>query len=476
MNIPLLIVIVYIFMLYAISWYATKFSSKGGALGYLLAGRGLPAALVSVMVAGLAIGGSSTVGVAERAYKVGLSAGMYNAAWATGAIIVGLVAAGKMRSMNITTITELFGRYYTKTGQVIGVIGQLIIQLTIVALQYVAGGAILTALLPQYFTFNSGMFVTAIVFVGITLIGGYWAAGLSNLINVIVIYFGIILGVGSAVSNAGGFSNIAASLPAGAPWFSWTEGVGLVIVVAWFVTMTTQAFTSQSCSQVTFAARDAKTARNGFIIGGLLILPVGFLSAMFGIIAAAQYPGLEKAALALPTVVMSLNPFIAGITLAGLWAADVSTAVGILLGVSTLVMQDVVNPLLKSEPTQQQGILRSRIVVLVVSVVTYIMAMQVRSILGTIMLALSMLTAYTVILLFSIYAPRLCKRSSATITLLAGILTIFVWNLFPSSHIVPDVVFLEWIVCVITFLAVGVIDKNVAPLPEDFSNESKTAA
>ncbi|MCG8525647.1 MAG: hypothetical protein MI748_04650, partial [Opitutales bacterium] len=124
MNIPLLIVILYIVALYAVSWYSTKLSKTGGAVGYLLAGRGLPSYIVAVMVAGLAVGGVSTVGVAESAYTQGISAGMYNVAWAVGAIIVGLVAAKRFRNMNISTIPELFERYYDKSGRIVGVLGQ----------------------------------------------------------------------------------------------------------------------------------------------------------------------------------------------------------------------------------------------------------------------------------------------------------------------------------------------------------------
>ena len=59
---------------------------------------------------------------------------------------------------------------------------------------YVAGGAILSSLLPDVFSFQTGMLVTAIAFVGITLIGGFWAAGLTSIINVVFIYAGVVVG------------------------------------------------------------------------------------------------------------------------------------------------------------------------------------------------------------------------------------------------------------------------------------------
>ena len=76
----------------------------------------------------------------------------------------------------------------------------------------VAGGAILTSLMPGLFSFRTGMLITAMVFVGITLIGGFWAAGLTNVINVLVIYVGIVLGAGLTVGKLGGLSALGVYL------------------------------------------------------------------------------------------------------------------------------------------------------------------------------------------------------------------------------------------------------------------------
>src|SRR3990172_5389898 len=166
--IPLLIVFSYIVLLYIITWY-TRRLSRGGMIAYLLAGRNLPYWLIAPLLTGLAIGGASTIGVAEQAYSVGISAGWYNAAWAAGAILVGLVAAHRYRQLEVSTIPEFFERHYNVSGRIIGVLGQLVLQIVITSLQYIAGGAILSSLLPDIFSFQVGMMVTAVAFVGITL-------------------------------------------------------------------------------------------------------------------------------------------------------------------------------------------------------------------------------------------------------------------------------------------------------------------
>lgn len=50
---------------------------------------------------------------------------------------------------------------------------------------------------------------------------------------------------------------------------------------------------------------------------------------------------VAQAALAMPKVVMTLDPLAGGVTLAALWAADVSTACTILLGAATLFSNDI---------------------------------------------------------------------------------------------------------------------------------------
>jgi len=462
MNIPLIIVVLYIIILLGVSWYSTKLSKKGGAEGFLLAGRGMPATVVAVMVAGLAVGGASTVGVAESAYTKGISAGMYNAAWAAGAAIAGLVVAKKFRKMTITTVPELLGKYYGKSGKLLGVIGQLVIQMVITSLQYVAGASILNALLPDVFTFKLGMITTAVVFVSITLIGGYWAAGLSNIINVIVIYVGLIMGAVAALSNIGGMDNIVSKLNPATPWFNPIAGVGGAIVLAWFVVMITQSMSNQAVVQVSFAAKDGDVARKGYLLGALFILPVGFIAALYGIIAAAQFPGLPNAAMALPKVVMSLNPVVAGITLSGLWAADVSTATGLLLGSATLVINDVLKVYVKSDLTQKQELMYSRIIVLIMSIITYILASTVVGILSTLLIGLSLTTAFTILVLFTMFAPKLCKKSAAVWTLSVGILILVAWTFIPATHIVSHPIYLEWPICLATFFLVYIFDKRPA--------------
>ena len=164
MSIQLVIVVVYIALLFGISLWV-KHKADSGSTAFLLAGRKLNTILVAVNVTGLAVGAASTVGVAQRAFSVGLAAGWYNGAWSIGAIVMGLLAAGKLRSMKVSTIPEFFEFYYDTKGRAIAAIGLVIIMCVITALQYMAGGAILSCCCRRFSSFHGGMIMSAVVFI-----------------------------------------------------------------------------------------------------------------------------------------------------------------------------------------------------------------------------------------------------------------------------------------------------------------------
>lgn len=458
MSVQLVIVCLYIALLFGISFWVKRRADKGST-EYLFAGRKLSAGLIAVNITGLAVGAASTVGVAENAFKAGMAAGWYNAAWSAGAIVMGLAAAGKLRAMQVSTIPEFFEKYYDTKGRVISAVGLVIIMCVITALQYLAGGAILASLLPDIFSFQGGMMMSAVVFIGITLIGGLWSSGLSNMVSVILIYLGVLYSCWTAVEHVGGMASITAKLPDAATMLNPLGGIPLAVIIGWFIVMITQAITAQGPVQIACGAKDARTARKGFVLGGLLIFPIGFLCALLGIVAKVQFPEIT-ATMALPQVVMSLNPVAAGITLAALWAADVSTACTILLGAGTLFSQDIYKRFINPSISDSRFVKINRLTIFAVGLITLWFAFNAAGILKTMIAGLSMTTALTCVFLFTVFAPGLCRRSSAFWTTLVGLAGIVVWEFVPALHVLSHVIYFEWLLCIAVFLLVSVLDKN----------------
>lgn len=458
MHIPFIIVCLYIILLFLISYYAKR-RSAGDSTNYVLAGRQLTTPLITVSIVGLAVGGASTIGVAEQAYKVGLSAGWYTTAWGLGAIAMGLLVAKKYRELNITTIPELLGRYYDKKGMIAGIACQIVIQLVVMSLQYIAGGSILCALMPEFFTLTTGMLTSAVVFIGITSLGGMWSASLSNLLNVSLKYIGIILATIVGVNHAGGIANIKAQLPANIPYMDFFDGVGILGIISWIVVLVTVNLSLQSIIQISLGAKDVRTAQRGFIIGGLMMLPIGFVSALMGVMAKSMFPNVSPA-LALPMTIMSLDPVLAGITLAALWAADVSTACNLLLSSATLFSQDIYKKFINPDVNEKNFLRVTKGAVVLLGLLTLTLAMTISGIINTLMIGLSLTAAFSVIVLFTLFAPGFCRRNSAFYTILTGVTVLVLWQTTPAVHIFPHVIYLEWLACLGTFFLTYVLDRK----------------
>ncbi len=433
MNIPLFVVIGYIIFLALISAYSVKLV-KGDSAGFLLAGRSWPWFMVAFMLTGLAVGGASTIGAAQMAFEKGVGAGWYTAAWGFGAIVMGLIGAARWRKMKVTTISEMFGQYYEPKARIIAVIIQFVIVMTTCCLQFVAGGALLSAMLPEYFTMFSGSLLTAVVFVSVTLIGGIWAGGLANLINVVIIWVGVVVGAFSAWNMAGGTEVITSKLPTTLNYFSLTEGLGMGLIAAWFIVFIFTAMSHQAVIQVGFAAKTPKHSKWGYIIGGLLMAPLGFFAAYIGIAAKSMYPEIQSVQ-ALPTIIMQTSPWIAGLTLSGLWAADISTGVALLTSSATLIQKDIYewSKERKGEEIDHTKSLKIlRILVLILGVIGFIMALKLTAIIKTLLFVLALLAPFTVIFLFTTFAPKFCKKESAFWTIVVGLALAVAWAFFPG--------------------------------------------
>ena len=74
---------------------------------------------------------------------------------------MGLTVAKRYRRLQITTVPEMLERYYDKKSRIAGIVIQIMVQLCVMSLQYVAGGTILAALLPDVFTVTTGMITSA---------------------------------------------------------------------------------------------------------------------------------------------------------------------------------------------------------------------------------------------------------------------------------------------------------------------------
>ena len=461
MNIPLIIVILYVVLLLGISVVVSKKSKADGEDFLLYKGKN-NTFITAMTISGLAIGGASTIGIAENAFSVGLSAGWYNVAWALGAIIASSVVIKKFRGAGYSTVTKLVESIYDEKTGIIMTLAMILIQCTIIALQYIAGGSILATLLPGVFDMKTATFFSFLIFMLVGYVGGMGSASISNILNISLIYIGIIVAAVVVLINQGGWEasqQMAVSSPE-IPYMSFTSGMGIAAIVAWIMVMCGTTNSLQGVIQIGLTSKDDKSAVNGFRVGALIMIPIGFICAMLGIASKALIPNVE-ATLALPMIIMSLPPVIAGLALSGLWAADMSTACSMLIGCSTTVSHDVFFKTKLGQKYKDKSYRVNKIIILVVGFLTYILSSQLGTILSAMKISLSMTIGAAIVVVAGLWCPKFAGKNAGFLTIVSSVIAAGAWLFVPALHdIFKDVGYLMLLVTGTTFVLSSILDRN----------------
>lgn len=96
--------------------YAAR--SIRSAEGFSLNGRSAGAPLVAGTIAGTCVGGGATVGTAQLAYSLGLSAWWFTLGTGIALVVMGLFYARPLRRTSLETIPEFLGIRYGKSASV----------------------------------------------------------------------------------------------------------------------------------------------------------------------------------------------------------------------------------------------------------------------------------------------------------------------------------------------------------------------
>lgn len=384
MEIIWIIMAVYMTSMIGIGLYASHKEVKG-ANDYLLAGRRLGPIMFAGTLAATEIGGGSSVGVAAKAYgSWGLSAGWYVTSAGIAILLVSFVAPMLRRAM-ATTVPEIIGRRFGRESYIISSILSIISLITLGAVQITATATILSVLLN--IDFNTAIIVSGAVVVFYTTIGGMWSVTLTDFVQFFFILFGFAFAIPFALDSVGGWGWVVAQLPPeqlGFTKIGWETIIGLIIM--YFMTFST----GQEAVQRYYAARDVKTAVWGSLLCGSLMTLYSFIPAILGLIALAAFPNIE-ANNALATVAVKLTPpWVAGIVLAAVISATLSSASGDFLGAATVFTKDIWEQYVKKDMTDKELLSFTRNSVLVFGSIGILISLASKAIIPMLVFAFTM--------------------------------------------------------------------------------------
>lgn len=382
-------------------------------------GANLGVLLCVVAGAGEWLGGTATTGVSEYGYIYGLSGAWYTVANALGICVLALFFAKLFRSLETPTVSGIIGHFIGEKARRVSSLLLIFVMVAVGTSQMVAIGTLGQSL----FGFAP---VTSVLVMGCgilvyTILGGMMAVGYTNIMHLIIMYGGAIIAVGVCLSDLGGFRVLQSNLPES--YFSMTS-IGIPKVSSWVIASVLGACTAQAGLQPILGAKDEKTATRSSFFIAMLVAPFGILTALLGMISRVNFPELENAKLALPTLLLSLNPVISGLVMASIFAAVLSTASPIFLSCGTLFTRDIYSQMKVNKGKNDEEILKvSRISTFCAGFICILCAILLSgssTILDMVYFAYSLRGSLFVILLLGIFWKKTSEKGAIVGMILTG--------------------------------------------------------
>lgn len=348
-GMALTIVGLYLVGMLGVGWWTNKKLIKTST-DYMLGGRAIPMIIVACSLAANNIGGGSTVGMANRAFgSWGVSAVWYVLAAAIG-IIPMMLFAPQLRKALAFTIPEVVGRRFGKSAHIITAVLNIISLFCLTASQILASGTILSLLVG--IELNTGIFLAAGFTILYTVLGGLWADAVTDLVQWIVIFFGLLIAIPFAIKAAGGWNSMVQAIPpAKLEPFGTLGFLGILsLVINYFISFTSGP---EMVSRV-FAAKDAKAGRMALLWAGVFMGLFAFVPVIIGLAGLAIDPNMP-ANKVLATVVFGHAPgWVAGLVSAAVIASTMSSADSDMLCASTIFTKDILPYFRKDVPDKSQ--------------------------------------------------------------------------------------------------------------------------
>ncbi len=444
---------------------------------YLVAGRSLPAFVLIFTLLSSWIGSGSLLAGAENAYKHGFPA-LWQAAGGWAGLLLIYFIAPRARKFAQFTIPDLLEARYNQTARILGVIAVLFTYTAITSYQFIGGGDILHLIFPTV-TARHGQEIIAGFVIVFTAIAGMSSVAYMDVAIGLLATFTLLIALPVLSHNAGGWTNIAARLPA--THFQLMGDFDLIRIVELFLPTCLLMLGNQSMYQKFFSAKtekDATRAVVGWFIG-IVILETVIVA--LSIVGSALYPVGEvhenpREILAF-TALHGLPHILGAIMVGAIFAKVISTANNYLFSPATNLINDVFVRYIRPEASNRSILLVSRILVIFLGLWSLVQSLGTRSVLEK---ALYAYTIYSAALTPVILAAFFWKRATAyaaVASIAAGTFVTVFWNspivhaLFPPSIADRDAILPALIASLLCLILVSLVtprpgEAQLAPFAE----------
>ncbi|EOB3569208.1 sodium/proline symporter PutP [Vibrio vulnificus] len=480
--------IAYLILMVAIGVYAYKKTSSSS--DYFLGGRSLGPWPAALSAGASDMSGWLLLGLPGYAYAAGIES-----LWLAGGLLVGtwanwLVSAKRLRTYSIQTdaltLPEFLSRRFDDKSKLIQTISAFFILLFFLfytSSGLVAGGKLFETVFGL--DYSTAVIIGTLCVVSYTLFGGFLAVSWTDLVQGLLMAAALMI-VPIAVME-GGFGQLATDMHNINPELLtlWNDAKGeplsaiaIISLVAWGL-----GYFGQPHILARFKAsrtnRELGTARRIAVGWTALSMAGAILVGLVGLVWVNGHPGTELAdgeKIFMLLVNTVFHPVIAGILLAAILAAVMSTADSQLLVSSSALAEDFYKQVIKPDASSQEIVMVGRIGVVVISIIALILAMTPdSSVLGLVSYAWAGFgAAFGPAVVLSLYWKGM-NRNGALAGILIGGITIVVWKQltggwFDVYEIVPGIIFSTIAIVGVSKLTGGA-DNTVLEQHREFENK-----
>ena len=432
---------------------------------YFLGGRSLGPWIAAMSAEASDMSGWLLMDLPGVAYWCGLA----DAAWtaiglALGTYINWLVVARRLRSYSVVagdaiTVPEFFSARFKEKKKVLLTVSAVFILVffTVYASScFVTCGKLFSALFGL--SYHSMMIAGAVFVIFYTLIGGFLAESTSDFMQAIVMIFALLVILGSGTAAAGGPAAVVQNIKGipgfvsffgiaqpvvqdgvqqvanGAPVFGAAAQYGLITIVS-TMSWGLGYFGVPQVLLRFMAIRKLSELKKSRRIATTWCLISLVCAVLIGLIGRALYPaalttsaGAENVFILLATNL--LPPLFAGIVMAGILAATISSSDSYLLIAASAFAKNIYQGVLKKNASDKEVLWVSRIMLLAVSAVGIVIALDENSVIFT-LVAFAWAgfgATFGPVMLTSLFWKRTTWRG-AVAGMVAGAVSVFVWRL-----------------------------------------------
>ncbi|CDT30633.1 proline:sodium symporter [Vibrio coralliirubri] len=477
--------IAYLIMMLAIGVIAYKRTSN--STDYFLGGRSLGPWPAALSAGASDMSGWLLLGLPGYAYAAG-----FEAFWLAGGLLVGtwanwLISAKRLRTYSITTesltLPEFLSRRFNDNSKLIQTISAFFILLFFLfytSSGLVAGGKLFETVFGLDYT--TAVIIGTVCVVSYTLFGGFLAVSWTDLVQGLLMSAALLI-VPIAAMN-GGLGQLSTDLHTINPELLtlWNDAKGeplsaiaIISLAAWGLGYFGQPHILARF-KATRSNKDLTTARRIAVVWTALSMIGAMLVGLVGLIYVTNSgaPKLDDGEKIFMLLVNAMfHPVIAGILLAAILAAIMSTADSQLLVSSSAMAEDLYKQVLKKDATSEEIVRVGRFAVILISLIALVLAMTPdSSVLGLVSYAWAGFgAAFGPAIVLSLYWSRM-NRNGALAGIVVGGVTIVLWKQFTGGwfdvyEIVPGII-LSTLSIVIVSLITGEPEDEVKKQHAEF--------